>query len=179
MSGSVPACRNRREQSGGVARELVPSALRVEKDLAEGEARLNAERVRVRGQVRAQLAIRRLGRRSEVLGDELQLLPQPAADDHVVLIQAEGDRLADVDLLADVVADQSLALARGGRTLPGTRERRDERLDPALRDDDVPGLRRTRIGHEAICAEDRRAEQQEMEQRLSQDFHGVYQIGDV
>ena len=66
----------------------------------------------MRGQVRAQLAIRRLGLRCQVLGDELQLLPKAAADDHIVLIQAEGDRLADVDLLADVVADQSLAFAR-------------------------------------------------------------------
>ena len=133
----------------------------------------------MRGQVRAQLAVGRLGRRGEVLGDELQLLPKPAADDHVVLIQAEGDRLADVDLLTDIIADQSLAFARGWRTLPRPSERGDERLDPALRDHDAPGPRGARIGQEAVRAEDRRAEQQEMEQRFSQDFHGVYQIGEV
>src|SRR3954463_9133736 len=63
-----------REKSGRVARELVPSTLRVEKDLAEGEVRFNAELILVGIQIRPQLAIRGVSLRAEVLGDELQLL---------------------------------------------------------------------------------------------------------
>ena len=63
VSGSVPGLPQLREQSGSVASELFAAALRIEKDVAEREPRLDAERVRVRGQVGAQLVVGRLGRR--------------------------------------------------------------------------------------------------------------------
>src|SRR5262249_47768638 len=118
----------------------------------------------MRLQVRTQLVLGRLGLSSKVFGNELQLLPQPAADDGVVLVQTERDGFARADFLPDVVANQSIQLLDRRRTLPGAVERRGERLDAALRDDN-PLLCATRW-HRAVGCKDDRTEQQEMQERL-------------
>src|SRR6185295_13025655 len=70
-----------RQQLLRVARQLLAVLLRIEVDLVERVARLETKGIRVRPQVLLELRIRRLDQRGQVLGDELQLLPQAAADD--------------------------------------------------------------------------------------------------
>ncbi len=79
-----------REQLRGVAREVFAVSLGVEIDVAERELPLHAKRVGVRFQIRTQLVVGRLARGGDVIGDELHLLPQPAADDRVVLVQTRA-----------------------------------------------------------------------------------------
>ena len=100
-----------REQLRRVAAEIGAAPLRVEIHLAEGKPAVAAKRVGVCFQIRAQLLIGRLGEGGDVFGDELQLLAQPAADDRVVLVEAEGDRFARENFFANVVADQAFQFA--------------------------------------------------------------------
>ncbi len=90
--------------------------LRVEIHLAEREPRLEAELVGVRLQIRVQFGVGRLGLGGDVVGDEFHLLLQAAADDGVVLVQAQRQRLAVVDFLPHAVPDQPSHSSRvGGR----------------------------------------------------------------
>ena len=151
--------------------------------------RCDAKRVGVRFQIRAQLVVGRLGERGDVIGDELHLLPQPAADDGVVLVQPERHRLAAIDFLLHPVPDQSLQFLAGGRTLPGAGEALRHRRDLPLRDDDLSRLVAAAFGHQTVGRENRGPQQEEMQQRLAQEsfhrlavrgyFAGVYQIGEV
>ena len=72
--------------------------------------------------------------------------------------------------------------------LPGAAEGQRHGRDLPLRDDDPPRLDAL-PGYEAVGHEDRRPQQEEMQQRLAEDllhhslvpvyFAGVYQIGEV
>src|SRR5262249_48172132 len=120
----------------------------------------------MRLQVRTQLVLGRLGLSSKVFGNELQLLPQPAADDGVVLVQTERDGFARADFLPDVVANQSIQLLDRRRAPPGAVERRGERLDAALRDDNPLLVGCAMRWHQTVGCKDGRTEQQEMQERL-------------
>ena len=141
------------------------------------------------GEERLQLGLGRLGRRRDILADELHLLAQPAADHDVVLLEAERECLAIEDLLLDVVLDQAVEFRRGRRPAPRALEQLGQVPDFRLGDHDPI---RPFVGHfadHAVEQEQSRAQHQEMEQRLTQDLlqsghrapqpAGVYQIGDV
>jgi len=48
----------------------------------------------------------------DVFGDKLELLAQPAADDRVVLVEAEGNRFAGENFFANVVGSTLLIRLR-------------------------------------------------------------------
>ena len=56
----------------------------------------------------------RIARRREILGQELELLRQPAADDRVVPVQPQGQRLAIQDFLTNMFIDDAFQLIRRG-----------------------------------------------------------------
>jgi len=122
----------------------------------------------VRGQPGLQFLLgwRRL--RGGILDDELELLPQPAADDRVVAIEPGGHRLARRDLLAHPFVEQALQLDVGRRTLPGLGEPGRQMVDLPCGDDD-PAPRRARPAAAPVEVEEQRgADQQEVEQRFAQ-----------
>ena len=122
-----------REQLRGVARQVCAVLLRVEIQLAEGELLLHAKLVGVRLQIRIQLGVGRLGLGGNVVGDEFHLLLQAAADDEVVLVQAQRQRLAVIDFLPHPLPDQTLPFLAGGRPLPGAGEGLHHGRELALR----------------------------------------------
>ncbi|MGH8644875.1 MAG: hypothetical protein ACREX4_10620 [Gammaproteobacteria bacterium] len=61
-------------------------------------------------------------------------LPQAAADDGIVAVQTQGQRLTIQDFLANVVLSQALQLPLGG-PLPGAGEDGREIFNLSLRDD--------------------------------------------
>ena len=137
-------------------------------------------------EVGLQLGLLRL--RHRVLDQELHLLPQAAADDGVVLVEAERERGAVQHLLADVVPDLRLQLVGGGRAVPGLREARGQAVDVRGAHHDLPVGRVALRPAAAEDGEQHAAEQQEVQQRLAQQARsarhapqpfGVYQIGEV
>ena len=120
----------------------------------------------------------RLGDR-HVLGEELHLLADAAADDGVVAVEPERRALAIEDFVANIVVDEAPELFRARRALPGAGEATGQILDLRRGDDDLAPapLPFWRPDEEA---EQSRPEDQELQQRLLQQTrHGVYQIGDV
>ena len=108
----------------GVAFQSVPRRAGAEIDVTERQPVLGPEPLRVGREVGRELLLGRL-RGSHVLGDELHLLPQAAADDDVVAVEARRPAFAIEDLVADVILDQALQLllrsadaARCARTGP-------------------------------------------------------------
>jgi hypothetical protein len=64
----------------------------------------------VRYSVSLEIGFARRRRPREILGDELHLLAQPAADHGVVLVQPKRSCLARQHFLVDPVLDQALEL---------------------------------------------------------------------
>ena len=124
-------------QALGVARQVRAVALRIEIHLPKRESRFGGERGGMRRQVGLQFRIARLRRRGEALGNEFHLLLQAAADDEVVLVEAQRQRLAVIDFLPHPVPDQALQFLAGGCPLPGADEALRHGRDLALRDDDL------------------------------------------
>ena len=121
-------------------------------------------------------AVRRLARCRHVLGQELHLLRHAALDDLVVLVQAHRQRLAVQDFLLDLVLDQTLQLLRRRRATPLRLVQQGQLRDFVERQTDL--LRRRGRGpprrHEAVETEHKRADQQEVNQRFTQQaFHGI------
>ncbi len=155
-------------QALGVARQVRAVALRIEIHLPKRESRFGGKRGGMRLQVGLQFRIARLRRRGEAVGDEFHLLLQAAADDEVVLVQAQRQRLAVIDFLPHPVPDQALQLLAGGRPLPGADEALRHGRDLALRDDDLSPVVAGALGHQAVGRKDRRPQQEEMQQRFVQ-----------
>jgi len=147
--GVAAAAAQLREQRGRVARQGVATVLRVQVDLAEREAPLDAEGIGVPVEVALQIVIGRLGRRGDVVRDELHLLPEPLADDGVVAVEPERQRLAVVRFLAHPVPNQSVQLVRRRRALVSALVAGREVLDLSRRDHDLPRLRAAVLAHEA------------------------------
>jgi hypothetical protein len=120
----------------------------------------------MRREVRDEILVGRLRERRRFLRHELEFLPQPAADDRVVPVKAERDRLPHENFFADVVLDQTVELLAGGRPLPRAAETLRKVADARFADDDLAsdGCRRPPPG---IQREEQRAQQQEMHQRLA------------
>ena len=105
-----------------------------------------------------------------VLGRELELLPQAAADDGVVAVQPQGHRLAHRDLLAHVLVQLGLELLLVGRPVPGAAETGRHRVHLPRRDDDA--LAAPRIAAAQVeDDEENGADQQELDERLAQPAH--------
>jgi len=115
----------------------VTAPVATEVDMAKRQARLDAEGVEMLLQEGLQLLVGRRGPLGGLLGEELQLLPQAAADDGVVAVQAHGYGLAVQHLLADIIVDQPCQLLCRGQALPGAREADQQMLEMARRDHDV------------------------------------------
>ena len=179
--GPFSAARRRCTASGPAA----PARLRAQEDVRPGEPRLPPERVGVLGEVALELLLARLRLAPEVGGQELELLPEPAADDRVVAVQPERQRLAVVDLLADVVIDQPVELLGGRRAEPNPRPVLGEGLDRRRADDDLLAGRGRSIALRRPHQEQPGAGGEEEHHRLAEDRarhacdHGVYQIGEV
>src|SRR5262245_17738045 len=90
------------------------------------------EALAVRRVPRAQLVAAGLADGRGVVGQELHLLGEAALDDRVVLVDAETERLAIEDLLADAGRHQVAQLLRCRRTLPLRRPRRAQLPEIAL-----------------------------------------------
>ena len=58
---------------------------------------------------RAQFVGGRVAQRGDIVGEKFHFLRQPALDDGVAPIEAEGERLAIQDLLANAAFDESVA----------------------------------------------------------------------
>ena len=116
--------------------------------------------------MRLQLRLRRLDRRHGVFRDELELLAKAAPDDGVVLVEAQRAGFAVQDFLAHRVFDQRVEFRRIRRALPNPGEPRGQLLDAAARNHDLPVRRRVR--QPGVRAEERAAQQEEMQQRLAQ-----------
>jgi hypothetical protein len=82
----------------------------------------------MRGQVRHEVCLRRFDLAGEVLGEEVELLADAAADDGVIAVEAERQAFAVGDLLADKVVDEPLKFLARRRTLPGARKERRQML---------------------------------------------------
>ena len=143
---------------------------RIEIHLAEREPWLDAKRVGVRLQIRVQVGVGRLGLGGDVVGNELHLLPQAAADDGVVLVQAQRHRLAAQDLLAHpVVGSVPPAPAPvGGRCQVLAKPSARCSICPCVTTI-LPGSPLVAFGHQAVGDEDRRAQQEEMQQRFPEE----------
>ena len=92
---------------------------------------------------------------------------QATTDDRVVAVQARGHAFAAINFLAHVLANQFIDFLRRGRAQPRALGIRDQPVDDALRHHD----RRLRLlfwSEYVDDHEDRRTQQQEMEQRLVQ-----------
>ena len=119
-------------------------------------------------EVLLQLRVGRLDGGGEVLGYELHLLAQAAPYHRVVPVEAHCDGLTIVDLLRHVVVRESLQFLRGRRPHPGLREVLRKRLDARLSDHDLAGRLGPAAAQEVEKQEQRRADQQEVQQRLAQ-----------
>ena len=162
------ACAAHRGERPRCPESEAPRRVGVEEDLREGELLLAAELVRVRGEMGGQLGVGRRRELSAILGDELQLLPHPAAHDCVVLVEPARERLAIQHLLADPLFDEPFELAPRRRTLPAALE---GRASATIRPPARPGGRAARSRgppHTGTGEEERRAEREEMDERLAQ-----------
>jgi hypothetical protein len=83
--------------------------------MAKRDAPQQREPLRVPREPRLEFVVRRLPQLGHVLEEELHLLDQPAPDDRIIFVQAECQRLAVEDLLADVALDQAVQLLGGDR----------------------------------------------------------------
>ena len=77
------------------------------------------KRIGVRLQIGTQLVVGRLGLGGNIIGDEFHLLLQAAADDGVVLVQAQRQRLAVIDFLAAPGRGSSPPTPRGWAVVAG------------------------------------------------------------
>ena len=84
-------------------------------NLGEREPRLLAETIRTALHELEQLRVirRRLG--GQILEQEFQLLPHALAQHRVILVESHRQRLAIVNLFADVALDQRSQFGIGGR----------------------------------------------------------------
>ena len=104
------------------------------------------------------------------LEEKLHFLREPAADDRVVLVEAERQRLAIEDLLVHPGLDEALQLLRGwlGAALRDPRE--PDLTEVVCRELDaaVRFGRAAPRAHLVVAAEQHQPGEQELEQRLAQ-----------
>ena len=115
-------------------------AVPAEIHLAQGQPRLDREIKRVFIEVGLQILHGRGRQRSDVFGQQLELLPQAAPHNNVVLVQAHGLALAVSDFLPHIVLQQALELLRRGRPLPGAAERVEQIFLLSFADEDLSRL---------------------------------------
>src|SRR4030095_10384689 len=112
-----------------------------------------------------------------------------AADDGVVLLQPHRHRLAAIDFLLHAIPDQSFQFLTGWRPLPCAGEALGNCRDLPFRNDNLSWLLAAASGYQTVSGKNRDPQQEEMQQRLSENFlhqlsahgyfAGVYQIGGV
>jgi hypothetical protein len=160
--GGVGARQEPREQRGRLRRRARAAPVGVHKHLAEGDPRLLPVRLRVR--LEPGLERRLVGLRGrEILGDELELLAEPAPDDGVVLPEPHRDRLARRYLLPDPLGHEAAELLVAGRAQPRAGEAGGELLLARGRDDDaVPPAARA-AAEKGRGGEEGRADDDEVE----------------
>ncbi len=145
------------------------AAVAAEIHLPQGQTGLDGKVFRVCIEIGLQVLVGGGSQRSDVLRQQLQLLPQAAADHDIVLIQAHRPAFAISDLLAHVVLQQALEFLGRRRTLPGAAKRVEQVLLLAAADEDL--IRRAALAGQLIIGhENDRTEQQEMDQRLLKPF---------
>ena len=169
-----PVIELRKDLQGIRARVLSPLG-GIDIYVAKRDLRIDPVGIGMLFHIREEFFIRRFRLGRDVLEDEFHLLPHPPPDDAVVAIQADGQGLAVVDLVADEVFDQPLRFLFGRRPLPCFRERRDRLIDIVLRDDDLrrrraglPGRQRRRAAPPSEEEEQPCADEQEVDQRFSE-----------
>ena len=144
-----------------------------EKHLLEGEdGRLNEARL-VRRQVRGQVRVGRRPCRGVLLRDHLDLLADSTLHDDVVTFEPESHTFPVQDLIAYVRLNQVVQLG-GGRFATSRRHMLcDEVVYHPLGDDDAaPAGIAGR--HPSIGAEERDADQQEVQHRLAEKFSNAH-----
>ena len=148
-----------------------------EVQVPQAQSRWLGELGAVRLEPALQLVGRRLARRGHVLGQELHLLRHAALDDLVVLVEAHRQRLAVEDFLLDLGLDQPLQFLRRRRSAPLRLEQLGQLVDLVERKPDLLRRRHRRRlpgRRQAVQAEQQRADQQEVQQRLTQQTcHGA------
>src|SRR5690349_2371045 len=128
----------------------------------ECELVLGAEAFRICRQIGRKLLIARLGC-GHVLGEKFHLLPDAAANDDVVALQAGGSALAVEDLVADIVLDQALQFLLTWRPSPRSRKSVAEVGDPRGGYHDSLGRVRVSLAREAVEREQHRTKREELE----------------
>jgi hypothetical protein len=121
----------------------------------------------VLAQERLQLLVGRVGRRGQVVRQELHLHREPLADDEVVAVQAHRHGFPIQDLLVDLLFDQGGQLR--GRRRPEVRPGPllGQALDVARRDNDAFGLGGQPVAGEVPEQEEPGPDCQEMGQGLA------------
>ena len=121
----------------------------------------------MRLQIRIQFCVGGLSLSGAVVGDELHLLRQAAADDQIVLIKTQRERLAVKHFLAHTCLDQLLQFFIGGWPLTGSGEALEQGAELSLRDHDLARLTAGFVLHQAERDEKRGSQQEEMQQGLA------------
>ena len=143
--------------------DLVAMLVGAQQYLLESICGINRELVGIVLQIDLELGVSRRQGRGFGAVQELHLEAQAAANDHVVLVQTEHKRLADENLLLDVVVDQVLELGICRRTLPDRGELRGQPIDPGLRDHYLVRLAHLDAIEDPVGDKDSDSQRQKME----------------
>src|SRR3990172_4993018 len=130
-------------------------------------------------EVLGQLAVGGLDGGREIVREDLDLLREASADDRVVAIRAERERLAVEGLLAHVIANQPRQLLARREPVPDPTETLCKTPDPPLGYDDFfgrAGASPAPTAEPRIEPEQHSAEHEKVQQRFLEQFrHGTPQ----
>jgi hypothetical protein len=143
-----------REKASFVRSEIGGMPLGIEIDLSEREKRLGLEQVRISLQKSLQIGIGGFDASREIVREKFEFLPEAAADDGVVAIEAHGQGFAISRFFANIVPNLAAEFLLRGMPLPGSRETRDDIFQSALGDDNLAGFIGSVSGNETVGRED-------------------------
>src|ERR1700738_1502703 len=111
-----------------------------------------------------QIGVGGFGASREIVRKKFEFLPEAAADDGVVAVEAHGQGFAVSRFFANIVPNLAAEFLFRGRPLPGSRETRDDIFQSALGNDNLAGVIGSVSGNEAVGRENRGPPQHKMEQ---------------
>ena len=112
----------------------------------------------MRLQIGIQFGVGRLSLSGGTIGDEFHFLLQAAANDEVVLVQVQRQRLAIKYFLAHTVPDQAFPFVLRGRPLASLCKAIQQGLELPLGDDNFSWLAGRVLRHHAVDEEDRNSQ---------------------
>jgi len=169
MPGGVRFHYQLRKQGCRFASRSLWILLRGNIDLLETDSRRLPELVRMAVQVGLKLLVTGCLLFGQVRVEELHFLTHAPADDEIILIEPQRQRLAVKDLLLDEVLGQAGQFLPARRAHPGALELPGQTLNLCLIDHDVIGTLGSVVADMAIEQEQPRAQHQEVEQGLAQE----------